>query len=380
MFSLIDIPYIQYLEIEPTTFCNAGCPLCSRHKPGTSDLIDELVLEHLPKHILEKMRNELNAYQTAKEVCVFFCGNYGDAIMHPEFEWLYWYSAQYFKSVGVHTNGGARSTDFWKELGKISKPNEWGFSNASITFAIDGLEDTNHLYRRNVKWEKLMSNVEAFINSGGTANWKYIVFDHNKHQVDEARELAKKLGFNNFTSEISTRQPPIKTDMEKAVESAKKLPEIKIKRVTELEEYITKNIDHEVKATDTIQKKENLKYAVVEDIKDDVDCISCKGIATRTMFLNPKGRLWPCCFHSEEYDTTLHHLRKVEPWLADHYVNDFNNLNKKSLKEIFEASAWKEMTDAWTTKDHELRKCWKECKNSRWKISNTTVSSNYHFE
>ena len=121
MFSLIDIPYIQYIEIEPTTFCNAGCPLCSRHKPGTSDVIDELVLEHLPKNILQKIRDELDLYQTAKQVSIFYCGNYGDAIMHPEFEWLYEFSSKYFKSTGVHTNGGARSTEFWKTLGTISK-------------------------------------------------------------------------------------------------------------------------------------------------------------------------------------------------------------------------------------------------------------------
>jgi len=362
MFSLIDIPYIQYIEIEPTTFCNAGCPLCSRHKPGTSDVIDELVLEHLPKDILQKIRDELDLYQTAKQVSIFYCGNYGDAIMHPEFEWLWRYSAQYFKSVGVHTNGGVRSTDFWKNLGTVSKE----YSNAAVTFAIDGLQDTNHLYRRNVKWEKLMLNVQTYLDAGGNANWKYIIFDHNKHQVDEARELSKKLGFENFSAEISTRKPPAEKELIKAKQVAKKIPEIEIKRT------------HQPKVFNL--EMENKKFAVVEDTNDNDNCISCRGIVTHNMFLNPKGRLWPCCFLSEEYDTSIYWLEKREPWLAEYYRNDFNNLNNKSLKEIFTAPAWKEMTDAWSTKNHELRTCWKKCKNSKWKVSNTSIVSADHFK
>ena len=373
MFSLIDIPYIQYIEIEPTTFCNAGCPLCSRHKPGTSDVIDELVLEHLPKNILQKIRDELDLYQTAKQVSIFYCGNYGDAIMHPEFEWLYEFSSKYFKSTGVHTNGGARSTEFWKTLGTISKE----YSNAAVTFAIDGLQDTNHLYRRNVKWEKLMLNVQTYLDAGGVANWKYLVFDHNKHQVDEARELAKKLGFENFTAEISTRQPPLEEEIIQAKQVAKKIPEIEIKRAHQ------PNIVRRLKKDgfrSKINNNDNKKFAVVEDTNDNDNCISCRGIATHNMFLNPKGRIWPCCFLSEEYDTSIYWLEKREPWLAEYYRNDFNNLNNKSLEEIFTAPAWKEMTDAWSTKKHELRTCWKQCKNSKWKVSNTAIVSADRFK
>ena len=59
MFSLIAPQHIHTIEIEPTTFCNAGCPYCSRHKPGTSDLIEDLALEHLPTHLLEKMKESV---------------------------------------------------------------------------------------------------------------------------------------------------------------------------------------------------------------------------------------------------------------------------------------------------------------------------------
>ena len=98
------------------------------------------------------------------------------------------------------------------------------------------------------------------------------------------------------------------------------------------------------------------------------------------MFINPKGRIWPCCFLSEEWDTNISQLHRAEPWLVEHYEADFNNLHRKSLKEIFDAPAWKEISEAWSTKKHELYTCWKKCKNSRWKVSNTMIQSMDHFK
>ena len=338
MFSLIDIPYINKLEIEPTTFCNAGCPYCARHVQGTSDQISDLTLEHLPVHLLQKMKEQFDLHQGANTVSIWYCGNYGDSLMHPEFEQLFRYSAENFKSVGVHTNGGGRTTDFWANLGKVCKQN----NNASVTFCIDGLEDTNHLYRRKVQWKKIMSNVQSFISNGGYANWKMIVFDHNKHQVDEAKALANSMGFQDFSPEISTRQVLPNKEYKEVSAVAKKKTEIQIQKAKEINETTS-----------------------------DESCISCRGIDEQNMYLNPKGRIWPCCYMSEDYDLTIDRLEKKEPWLAEHYKNNFNNFNIHSLQEIFEAPAWKEITDSWTTRKHELKRCWKSCSNAKWKVSNT---------
>ena len=104
MFSLIAPQHIHTIEIEPTTFCNAGCPYCSRHKPGTSDVIEDLALEHLPIHLLEKVKDQFDLYQGATQVNVWYCGNYGDSLMHPEFEWLYRFSSKYFKFGRIETS------------------------------------------------------------------------------------------------------------------------------------------------------------------------------------------------------------------------------------------------------------------------------------
>ena len=69
---------------------------------------------------------------------------------------------------------------------------------AEISFAMDGLEDTNHIYRRGVDWNKVKTRFQTFIEEGGKAQWQWIEFPHNKHQIDEGRRLAEEWGFDSF--------------------------------------------------------------------------------------------------------------------------------------------------------------------------------------
>ena len=111
------------------------------------------------------------------------------------------FTAKNFRYTEMETNGGARKLDFWKNMGDISKRNK----NAMMYFSIDGLADTNEIYRKKVNWDKLMANIEAYIGAGGMASWKWLIFKHNEHQVEEARELAKKMGFIQFEPMWATR-------------------------------------------------------------------------------------------------------------------------------------------------------------------------------
>ena len=66
-------------------------------------------------------------------------------------------------------------------------------------FGIDGLEDTNHIYRRGVKWERLQNNFREYIKAGGNAGWQFIVFPWNVHQIEEARQRSLDEGFTAFS-------------------------------------------------------------------------------------------------------------------------------------------------------------------------------------
>ncbi len=193
--SYITINNINSINAELTNYCNAACPMCARY------FIDGVLnkekvnsthttLNFLKDRIGEQLIKQLKRFTS--------CGNFGDGSMNPECKEIYQWLRETNKNINLHlhSNGGARSTKFWSELAKI---------NVTVTFAIDGLEDTNHLYRRNVRWTKLMENVQAFIDAGGSANWAMLIFKHNESQIEQCRLLSIRLGFKSFRIQQSSR-------------------------------------------------------------------------------------------------------------------------------------------------------------------------------
>ena len=66
-----------------------------------------------------------------------------------------------------------------------------------VRFSVDGLRDTNHLYRRNTDFDVIMRNAQTFID-GGRATWVFIAFQHNEHQIGEAKRTFDKNGISKF--------------------------------------------------------------------------------------------------------------------------------------------------------------------------------------
>ena len=84
-------------------------------------------------------------------------------------------------------------------LERVGQVDEVLIKKIDNIFPIDGLADTNSMYRRMTNFDKIMDNANAFISAGGNAHWKMIEFEHNKHQIEEARTVGKENGFANFT-------------------------------------------------------------------------------------------------------------------------------------------------------------------------------------
>ena len=81
------------------------------------------------------------------------------------------------------------------KLGDIFRAN-----SSFIEFHIDGLVDTNHLYRINIRFSKIMANARAFLDTGATGEWHFIPFKQNQHQLAEA------LNENSRTPSYSANQ------------------------------------------------------------------------------------------------------------------------------------------------------------------------------
>ena len=67
---------------------------------------------------------------------------------------------------------------------------------------VDGHKETNHIQSKH-KMVSLERNMNAFSEAVGEyayrAKWVYIVFDLNEHELEIAREHAKRLGSHLYT-------------------------------------------------------------------------------------------------------------------------------------------------------------------------------------
>lgn len=187
---------IKVLHIEPTDVCQAACPLCARETDPKfcKDQKHHLTIGHIQQHFNDNRIKSLDK--------VFMCGNYGDPAAGSHTSDIYKWFRQINPTItlGMNTNGAIQNTFWWNKIGRLfNQPRDY------VVFSIDGLEDTNAVYRKGVAWPKLMQNAQAFIEAGGSAHWDMLIYQHNEHQVDECEQLARNMGFKWFRAKVSKR-------------------------------------------------------------------------------------------------------------------------------------------------------------------------------
>ena len=187
---------IKVLHLEPTDVCQAACSMCARE---TDNNFRKDRQHHLDMYKIMKV---FDADRIADLDKMFMCGNYGDPAAGKYTLNIYREFRKLNKDIvlGMNTNGALQNTLWWFELGRMfNQPQDY------VVFSIDGLEDTNTVYRKNVSWSKLMQNARAFIEAGGSAHWDMLVYKHNQHQVDACEQLARDMGFKWFRAKVSKR-------------------------------------------------------------------------------------------------------------------------------------------------------------------------------
>lgn len=272
---------ISSIHLELTDKCNASCPMCARNILG-GEVNPKMPLVEIT---LDDIKQMLPPEFLANIDFLYSCGNYGDPIAAKDTLEIYKWLREVKPDIrlGMNTNGSAKKTEWWYELGQTIEDKGY------VIFGLDGLEDTNHIYRRGTNWQKIMDNVEAFIDAGGNARWDFIVFKHNEHQIDEARKLSEEMGFSKFQVKKTGRF------FSNTKLQGKDNQQV-LNRNGEVEYYIEKPTQ-EKWVNNSLQKEQDIikKFGSMQNYLDKTE-VKCKVIEEDKIYISAEGLVFPCCW------------------------------------------------------------------------------------
>jgi len=334
--SYITTDNLTNIMAEMTDYCNAACPMCNRFD-WDLNLVKGVTNAH---HTTLEFVKEKIGVEIISRLKGWICqGTYGDAVMNPETLEIFKYLKEVNPTIGITmiTNGGARNTDFWKTLAGLK---------VGVTFSIDGLEDTNHLYRRNVKWDRLMKNVNAFIGSGGSASWNFLVFKHNQNQIEDAEQLSKELGFKNFEYAFSERWQDFNSEGEYRDITSLKVDDYVIEKPEEQKKNFIKYGDDLTLSKNVFQTEDKNNFFTRK-----ISCWACQP-TKHEIYLRANGYVSPCCI--------LGDVERNEP---KQLIKDYKkiNLHHTDLRTILEGEFFRDISDGINGGEKRLRGCYHAC-------------------
>jgi len=318
---------LKSVHVEITNRCQASCPMCPRNVHGGIEnpllSINEWTLDDFVKIFTADVLTQLEQ--------INFCGNFGDPLMNADLIKM----CEYIKITApnikteIHTNGSLRSTAWWKQLFNALTDNH------VVVFALDGLADTHSLYRVGTNYDLILKNARTFIKAGGNAEWMFIRFKHNEHQVAAAEAVAAEAGFKKFTVKNSRRH-------------ARPFP------VVDEQGKFLYNLEQPSDST--------IKFVSKKDVQGhqnwpDADKINCVAIKDKEVYIDAHYQLSPCCmigaFLYTSYDIDL--LKSYDLFQEDSVIEEgglvrdqvlgFPRLNvlETGLKNIVETNEWQTM-------------------------------------
>ena len=320
---------LKTVHLEITEACNASCPMCARNINGGEDnphLKDnELSLEDCKTIFKPEFIAQLDR--------LYMCGNFGDPVAAKDtlevFEYFRQHNAK--MNLTMYTNGSAKKPEWWANLARVLG------KNAYVVFSIDGLEDTNHLYRQNTVWSKIVENAQAFIDAGGRARWDYIVFAHNEHQVETAEQLSRVMGFEKFQFKKSARFFSNTSGVTKEVHQASNRkgattllqaptnPKYRNGVLDQLSKVLGKQEEikfipsKQVEAI-AIQSQQRFNLDPTKKSKMELSLdqsnITCKVAEEKSVYVSAEGIIQPCCWTAGQMYVWYHSPEGTQIWEA----------------------------------------------------------------
>lgn len=312
-------------HIEISSKCTLRCPRCAR-----SEVPNTLVNTELDLSFFEKNFTKSFIDQNVEKIT--FCGDDGDPIYaHDLIDVI-----KHFKKVKpvefvIVTNGSHKKDLWWEQLALVLDHND------SIHFSLDGWDDeSNSIYRIGSSFTSAINGIKILRqHSQCKLIWDAIAFKFNEDKVDYMRSIAKDLGMDRFQLTKSTKFGsvyPSYGDHDPLQPSSRY-----ISSTQRFEREFTYFTDKK----DTVSET-NIKLYVKHKDKDTI--VPLCYIGNKGLYIDSRGRLFPCC------------------WVANRYTHnsEWQNIAETfNLHNITIEQALKD--DFWTSEFQTFK--WQECQS-----------------
>ena len=318
---------LEKIQFEPTSYCNLRCPACSRTDETTllpkKDVVN--FQQHIPLSLIKPIFSNLPKLNNVK-----MDGDIGDALMHPQLDKICKLIIKMHPKIEIriHTNGTPGKDSMFENLLRMK--------NVYFVLGIDGLEDTNHIHRVGASWKIIKKRLELVRDiSPNKHEWRWIDFDYNRHQFEEARKMARD--YKIYRIEVAKPYEwsneflnIIKKEKETSIRNKKgwRLDKngIPIERKTEYSNPVPFYKDKDLE----IVRKEH--ESIISQSKDEWKVCPWKNSNQLQVMSN--GQVWPCCWSSQmQINSTKYTPKQImQPYLLSEFdkelqytMNDWYN-------------------------------------------------------
>lgn len=176
--------YPFWLTIDPANLCNLRCPFCPTGQERGSRTKGVLSLDDF-----KRVMNELGPYL----IHIDFC-NWGEPLLNKDIYRMIKYAKEYNIDTKIDSN-----------LNHFSEQDAEAMILSGLDkliMSIDGTaQETYSKYRIGGDFNKVMENLKILLakrkelkRSNPYIAWQFLVFRHNEHEIDKAKEMGRDLG------------------------------------------------------------------------------------------------------------------------------------------------------------------------------------------
>jgi len=179
--------YPYWLIMDPSNLCNLSCPFCP-----TGQKRQSRTQRNLDFNDFRKIVDVLGPYLIHIDLV-----NWGEPLLNEKLFQMITYAKQYRCDIKIDTNLNLLTKDGAERL-VLSGLDK-------IVVSLDGLAPQTYArYRRGGDFQKVMDNLKLLIatrtkmqSKKPYITWQFLVFRHNEHEIQQARELGEKLGVDH---------------------------------------------------------------------------------------------------------------------------------------------------------------------------------------